>query len=66
MEPKYPNVVVQLSGQDGNAYAILGAVRKQMRRAQIPDSEIRAFSEEATSGDYDHVLQTAMAWVDVR
>ena len=29
---KYPEVVVQLSGEDGNAFAILGSVQKAMDR----------------------------------
>lgn len=62
---KYPNVKVQLSGEDGNAMAIIGRVRIALRRADVSDAEIDKFSEEATSGDYDNVLQTAMRWVDV-
>lgn len=62
---KYPNVKVQLSNMDGNAYVIIGAVRKALRRAGVPDVEIDQFSNEAKSGDYDHLLQTAMAWVNV-
>lgn len=27
--------------------------------------EIDQFRKEATSGDYDHLLQTCMRWVDV-
>ena len=63
--PKYPAVHVQLTGRDGNAFAILSAVRAAMRRALIDETECRAFFVEATAGDYDHLLQTAMRWVDV-
>jgi hypothetical protein len=63
--PKYPDVAVQLSGTDGNAFAILGTVQKALRRAGVPDEEVKAFYAEATSGDYAHLLQTAMRWVDV-
>jgi hypothetical protein len=59
---KYPDVEVQLSGQDGNAFAILGAVRKALRKAGHDTSE---FMAEATSGDYDHLLQTCMKYVTV-
>ena len=31
----------------------------------VSDEEIAAFTAEAMSGDYDHVLQTVMRWVDV-
>lgn len=65
MEPKYPNIVVQLIGEGGNAFFIIGRVSKALRRANIPKEEIDAFVTEATSGDYDHVLQTAMKFVNV-
>lgn len=65
MEVKYPEVHVQLSGRDGNAFAILGAVQEAMRRAGISVEERNAFYNEATSGDYDNLLRTAMRWVEV-
>ena len=65
MEIKYPDIEVDLSGGDGNAFAIMGAVSKALRRAGVDKAERDAFMAEATSGDYDHVIQTAMAWVDV-
>jgi len=66
MEVKHPEITVQLCGRDGNAFAIIGAVRQALRRANVPAEEIQQFSEQATSGDYDNVIQTAMLWVDVR
>ncbi len=65
MEPKYPNIKVQLSGRDGNAFAILGNVQGAMRRGGIPKEEIDAFITEATSGDYDNLLQTCVKYVQV-
>lgn len=62
---KYPEIEVQLSGRDGNAFMIIGRVAKELRQAGVSAEEIKEFQDEATSGDYDHVLQTAMAWVDV-
>ena len=62
---KYPQVKVKLIGEDGNAFAIMGAVRKGLRRAGAPQSEIDAFMEEAMSGDYNNLLRAAMRWVDV-
>ena len=60
---KYPEVKVELVGQDGNAFAILGKISREMRRAGLPEEEIKVFQDEATSGDYDHLLQTCMKWV---
>ena len=63
--PKYPEIRVELSGTDGNAYAILGKVSKAIRRAGVDAATRKEFTTEATSGDYDELLATAMRWVDV-
>jgi hypothetical protein len=62
---KYPNIEVQLTGQDGNAYAIMGAVQRELRRAGVSAEEIKEYQDESMSGDYNHLLQTAMRWVSV-
>lgn len=64
-EPKYPDVSVQLTGRDGNAFVILGTVREAMRKNKVPKEELNLFLEEATAGDYNNLLQTCMKWVDV-
>ena len=64
-ECKYPEVEVELVGQDGNAFAIMGAVSKALKRADVPKDEVDECLKEMTSGDYDHLLQTAMRWVNV-
>lgn len=66
MTPKYPDIIVTLTGQDGNAFAILGRCREAARDAGLSDEEIAAFMNEAMSGDYDHLLQTAMRWFEIR
>lgn len=63
--PKYPGVKVSLSTCDGNSFAIMGRVRAAMKKKKVLDSEIDAFTKEAKSGDYDHLLQTCFRWVDV-
>ena len=65
MEPKYPNITVSLVGEDGNAFMVLGLVSKALRRGGVSDEERKAFFDEAVAGDYDHLLQTVMAWVNV-
>jgi len=65
MEPKYANVKVKLLGGEENVFFILARVHKAMKSAGIPQEEIDAFDKEAKSGDYDHLLQTCMKWVDV-
>ena len=51
---------VKLVGQDGNAYAIMGACQKAARRAGWSAERIKAVIDEMTAGDYDHLLATAM------
>jgi len=65
MKVKYPQIQVTLVGQDGNAYAVLGACTKAMKRNNISKEEQTTFLDEATAGDYDHLLQTAVKWFDV-
>ena len=62
---KYPDITVQLVGQDGNAFAILGRCRAAMKKAKLPESEIDNFIKEATSGNYDHLLATCIEWFNV-
>ena len=62
---KYPDIEVQLTGEDGNAYAIMGAVQKALRRAGVPQAEVEQYLTESKSGDYDNLLVTAMRWVSV-
>lgn len=64
-EIRYPEVEVQLSGEDGNAFAIMGRVARALRRAGVPAEEIAEFQRECTAGDYNRLLQTCMAWVTV-
>lgn len=64
-KPKYPNIEVQLSGEDGNAFAVVGAVRRALRLAGVSVEEMAAFQTEAFSGDYDHLLATVFEWVEV-
>lgn len=61
---KYPEIHVKLVGTDGNAFAIIGKVREALRKAGVSSEERQLFMDEATSGDYDNVLQTCFRWVD--
>jgi hypothetical protein len=63
-QPRYPDIQLQLTGEDGNAFAILGRTAAALRSAGVPQEEIDAYFAEATSGDYHHLLHTTMAWID--
>ena len=62
---KYPEVQVQLTGNDGNAFAILGNCQKAARQAGLTKDQIDEFVNEAMTGDYDHLLQTCMKYFEV-
>lgn len=66
MRIRYPLVEVQLVDRDGNASMILARVRQALKRAGAPKSDIDEFTNEATAGDYDHLIQTCIQWVDIR
>jgi hypothetical protein len=46
---------------DGNAFALIALGRKELEKLGRRD-EVAAFTEEMTSGDYDHLLQTVIKW----
>jgi hypothetical protein len=63
--PKYAEIEVELVGQDGNAYAIMGRVANALKEAGVSEEEINAYLDESRSGDYDNLLRTAVKWVSV-
>ena len=62
MNPKHPDITVELSGHDGNAFSVLGRCRKAAREAGFSEEEIAGFTTEAMADDYNHLLQTALNW----
>ena len=62
---RYPDIQVELTGQDGNAFAIIGRVVKELQRNKVSPAEIADYKNEAMSGDYNHLLTTTMEWVEV-
>jgi hypothetical protein len=62
---KYPHIKVKLTGKDGNAFAILGAMRTALRKNDVDKDEVDQFIKEAMGGNYDHLLRTCMKWVTV-
>ena len=59
-------VDVQLSGNDGNAFAIMGACKKAASKANIEQSKVDKFISECMSGDYDHLIRTCMKYFNVK
>lgn len=63
--PTYPDVVVPLSGHDGNAFAIAGRVSDALRRADHRDAAAVFVQEVFAQPSYDAVLQLVMRTVTV-
>lgn len=61
---KYPDIRVRLVGKDSNAFNILGLCKRAAQKGGLPEAEIKAFLDEATAGDYNHLLATCMRWFD--
>lgn len=62
---RYPAVRVRLTGGDGNALGVVGAVTRALRAARVPVQDVEAYRAEALSGDYEKVLQVTLSWVTV-
>jgi hypothetical protein len=58
-------IEVQLTDNDGNAFAIMGQVSRALRNAGATPDEIKQYQSESMSGDYDNLLRVAMEWVEV-
>ena len=56
---------VKLVGEDGNAFSILGRCSRSFKKSGLPQEWWDKFHAEATSGDYDHLLQTVMKYFEV-
>lgn len=53
-----------LVGVDGNAFSIMGYVRSAMKRAKMTSQDIDAYTKDATSSDYDHLLVVSCKMID--
>jgi len=56
---------VKLTGEDGNAFAIMGTVSRALRKAGLPKEHIDKYMEESTSGDYNNLLVVAHKYANI-
>lgn len=56
---------VKLCGCDSNAFAIMGACRKAATKAGWTGDQWKDVQKEMMSGDYNHLLATAVKHFDV-
>ena len=54
----------KMVGLDGNAFFILGRFQQGAKKAGWTAEQIKTVMDEATSGDYDHLLATMMEYTD--
>lgn len=65
MNPKYPDIKIQLTGKDSNTMVLLSVCIRAMKKAKLPETEQTAFADEALADDYNHFLRTCMKWFNV-
>lgn len=65
MSVKYPHVHVQLTGTDGNAFALIGKVRRAISRQVGADEAAEFLVEAHGQTSYDNLLAFLMQTVDV-
>ena len=56
---------VKLIGEDGNVFIVMAKAKKALKDAGADEELLKRFFEEATSGDYTHVLATIMKYCEV-
>jgi hypothetical protein len=61
----YEKISVELTEEDGNAFAIMAKITRALRKGGASDTDIEKYQAESMSGSYDNLLQTAMKWVNV-
>ena len=62
---RYPDVEVQLTGTDGNAFAIIANVQSALRKAGYREAADEFWNEANQCGSYDELLRLAITTVDV-
>ena len=59
---KFPQVKIRLSGEDGNAFAIMARAKQAARRAGVSSDDIKDYLDKATAGDYNDLIQVTLKW----
>ena len=55
---------INIDEVDGNAFAVLATVQKALKKAGADEEHVRHYLEDAKDGDYDHLLQTSMKYIN--
>ena len=54
-----------LRGPEGNAFVLLGMAHQLMKAQGITEAMYQEFHSQATSGNYEHLLETIQKWFTV-
>lgn len=65
MAVTYPDVTVQLTGQDGNAFMIIGLIAKALRKEVGPEAAAKFSHDAMDSASHDDLLRFAANTVNV-
>ena len=57
-------VELDLVGEDGNAFAILGRASSALKRAGLHTQYWKEYHGKATEGDYNHLLRVTLDYFD--
>jgi len=63
--PKFSDVSVELIGQDGNVFSIIGKVTQALRRAGHMDAATEYQKAAMNCESYDEVLQLTMKTINI-
>ena len=63
LKSEYQKPKCRLTGEDGNAFAVLGRVMQALKKAG-QGHLIGEMTKKAISGDYNHLLATVQEYVD--
>lgn len=58
-KPLFSAVRLNLNSPDGNAFAIMGTVKKVLEAAKVSEGVIDSILKEMKSSDYDHLCEIA-------
>jgi len=61
--PEKPKV--KLVGINGNAFCIMGAVTRALKKAGASKDQIDKYREEAMGGSYENLLNVTAQYVDI-
>jgi len=57
--------VVKLIGEDGNAFGVMGRVKRALARDGADKEYVNQYLHESMGGDYDNLLMTALKYVNI-